>query len=150
MQVKPRTALSPKLAQPQTSAFVGRQRHLAALSEAFLASKRGRTVAVYVRGRSGLGKSALVQRFLDGLVESDDAVVLAGRCYEREDVPYKALDSVIDELARWLKRLAPLEAEGLMPRDAAASIWSARSSTFSRETSPSVRPYANTRSGSAA
>jgi eukaryotic-like serine/threonine-protein kinase len=109
--------LCPRMLPAQASAFVGRERHLTALTEAFLTSKQRRTVAVYVHGRSGLGKSALVQRFLDGLVERDEAVVLAGRCYERESVPYKALDSLIDALTRYLARLPRLEVETLLPRD---------------------------------
>jgi eukaryotic-like serine/threonine-protein kinase len=97
--------------------FVGREAHRAALDDAVAALARGRTVALFVQGRSGVGKSALVQTFLDGLVDRDEAVVLSGRCYERESVPYKALDSLIDALSRYLRRLPPSEAEALMPRD---------------------------------
>ncbi|HZY87070.1 MAG TPA: serine/threonine-protein kinase, partial [Gemmataceae bacterium] len=97
--------------------LVGRQRHLRALTDAFEAVRQGRAVTVCVHGRSGVGKSALLRCFLHGLSESGRAVVLAGRCYEQESVPYKALDSVIDALSRYLERLPPLEAQALLPRD---------------------------------
>src|SRR5262249_20150874 len=90
--------------------FVGRQRELAALREAFDASRSGQPVSVYVHGTSGIGKSALVRRFLEDL-RSEDVVVLAGRCYERESMPYKALDSLVDALSRYLKRLTAEQAE---------------------------------------
>ena len=55
---------------------------------------------VIVRGESGVGKTALVRAFTERLLaDSPEAVVLAGRCFERESVPYKGLDSVIDALA---------------------------------------------------
>ena len=87
-----------------------------ALGAAFAAVARGQPVVLYVHGRSGTGKSALVQRFLADLVERDKAVVLAGRCYEHESVPYKALDNLIDALTRYLKAASAPEVQGLLPR----------------------------------
>ena len=69
--------------------LIGREQHLTALAEEFAAVRRGRTVVAWIHGPSGAGKSALVGRFLDDLTATDEAVVLSGRCYERESVPYK-------------------------------------------------------------
>jgi hypothetical protein len=44
--------------------------------------------------------------------------VLAGRCYEREAVPYKALDGIIDELAAYAQRLPATDAAFLTPQGA--------------------------------
>jgi eukaryotic-like serine/threonine-protein kinase len=66
-----------------------------------------------------LGKSALVRRFTDLITHGEGAVVLAGRCYERETVPYKAVDGVIDSLSRYLSRLPKSEAAAVLPAHAA-------------------------------
>ena len=73
-------------------------------------------MTVLVRGESGLGKSRLVRYFADSIAMSDrQAVILGGRCYERETVPYKALDGVIDALGRFLTRLPAAEADSYLP-----------------------------------
>ena len=104
---------------PTPRSLIGRERHLDALDAAYNAVRKGRPVLLLVSGRSGSGKSTLLRAFLDRVAGDDGAVVLAGRCYERESVPYKALDSVVDALSRHLKALPTTEAAGLLPADAA-------------------------------
>ncbi len=82
--------------------LVGRGAELQALHEAFIAARTRGSVVMRVRGASGMGKSALVQHFLEGLTSRSDAVILRGCAYERESVAYKAVDGVIDALSRCL------------------------------------------------
>ena len=95
--------------------FVGRTSELATLKHAAERAVE-RSVVVHVQGPSGVGKSALVRRF----VEDVDAVVLAGRCFERESVPFKALDSLVDALTQHLRGLTRAEVESVVPQHAAA------------------------------
>jgi serine/threonine protein kinase len=97
--------------------FVGRERELVALAQAFGSVSRRKATVMHVRGRSGVGKSALMQRFLDDVAAVSQTVILTGRCYEHESVPYKALDSLVDALSRYLRRIPENDAEALMPRD---------------------------------
>jgi len=82
--------------------LVGRGHHLAVLEQAFERVVAGQPQVVLVGGASGVGKSTLVAAFLAGVQEQADVLVLDGRCYERETVPYKALDPLIDDLTRRL------------------------------------------------
>jgi serine/threonine protein kinase len=100
--------------------FLGRERHMTALQDALANLNVRRPVVVHVHGRSGAGKSLLVQRFVQSVQEQRDAVILTGRCFEQESVPYKALDSLVDSLTRYLMRLSDQEAAVLMPRDVLA------------------------------
>jgi eukaryotic-like serine/threonine-protein kinase len=108
----------------QQPPFVGRAHQLAALADAFAATMAGSPVIVHVHGTSGMGKSDLVRRFLGELtqrasrvLERGTSLVLEGRCHERESVPYKALDSVIDGLTRHLLQLPADQLVGLLPCD---------------------------------
>jgi eukaryotic-like serine/threonine-protein kinase len=105
-----------------TAPWVGRAEHLRALEDALAATARGRPVVVFAHGVSGVGKTALVQRFVDDVARRPGMVVLAGRCFERELVPYRALDSVVDALARYLMSLPANEAGALLPRDTQALV----------------------------
>jgi hypothetical protein len=101
--------------------LVGRDAELAALGRAYERTRAGDAVVLYVRGAAGTGKSALVHHFLLELRRRHPrTVTLTGGCYERESVPFKALDSVIDKLTRYLRslgegaaRLLPLDVEAL-------------------------------------
>ena len=102
--------------------FIGRDRHLRALREAFDASTRGTQTTICVEGPSGAGKTALIRAFLERLRdEVPELLVLTGRCYQRESVPYKGVDSLVDALDRYLWRLQPHELEAILPRDIAAA-----------------------------
>jgi hypothetical protein len=101
---------------PPSTTFVGRRAELAELRAAFELARAGTPSIVYVEGLSGMGKTALVDRFVASEVGAE-AVVLRGRCYEQESVPFKALDSVIDALSRYILALPRVDAARLTPRD---------------------------------
>ncbi len=96
--------------------FVGRARELAQLVTAYQQS-RDRSVCVMLSGESGMGKSVLIRRFLEEIPPGDSAVVLQGRCYEREVVPHKTLDSLVDALTRQLMSMPEKAVAALSPPD---------------------------------
>lgn len=99
--------------------FAGRDAELDALTKALAPLAEGRASVAVVRAPSGQGKSAVVSRFLERVrATHEDALVLRGRCLDREDVPYKAIDHLIDDLSEWWLGLGPAEAQTLLPRDA--------------------------------
>jgi eukaryotic-like serine/threonine-protein kinase len=95
--------------------LVGRDDALARLRASLAAADAGHASVVHVRGASGVGKTTLLQAFLREA--KSDCLVLASRCYPQESVPYKAVDSLVDELARFLSQLSPAEADAALPRD---------------------------------
>ncbi len=107
------------LVSPHADTLLGRGPQFAELENAFAGVGRGHAVAVYVQGVSGIGKTTLVQRFIDTVVRREGAVALTGRCHLRESIPYKALDGVIDSLSRFLRTLTRDEADSLVPPDVA-------------------------------
>jgi serine/threonine protein kinase len=98
--------------------FVGRDAELGELEAQLARVLGGEQAIVTLSGPSGLGKSALLRRFCKMVsVAHPEALVLLGRCYEQETVPYKALDAVMDQLSRWLKHLPNERVEKLLPDD---------------------------------
>jgi eukaryotic-like serine/threonine-protein kinase len=107
---------TPTTTASREASFVGRHEQLGALRAAFDDSRtKDAPIVVMLQGRSGMGKSALASRFLGALEAFPDVLVLSGRCYERETVPFKAVDQVVDELSRWLSRLHEEDAYDLLP-----------------------------------
>lgn len=110
-------ASSPQVAGAR---LVGRARELAALHAAFEDVRAQAPIAMLVSGRSGIGKSALADRFAAEL--GDRALVLRGRCHERESLPYKAFDGVVDALALARRELSPQALQALDRREQAALL----------------------------
>jgi serine/threonine protein kinase/tetratricopeptide (TPR) repeat protein len=99
-----------------SSSFVGRRRELAQLDELSAERAGGRLAAALVIGESGIGKSRLVRRFTSQLLGNHpETLLLEGRCYEREAVPYKTLDGIMDALARRLARMPQAQSSALLP-----------------------------------
>jgi hypothetical protein len=91
---------------------LGREQELTALYRAYSKMRKGELAVVVVEGSSGIGKTCLVESFLDDLLNggagASAPLVLRGRCHERETLAFKALDHVVDGLSY---RLANLSAD---------------------------------------
>ncbi len=96
---------------PVRELFVGRQQELEQLRGA-LTRARGGPVPVLVLGEPGIGKTALVEKFLSEL--PGHVVVLRGRGYEQESVPFGEADTLIDALSEYLRGLPDHDVEELI------------------------------------
>jgi eukaryotic-like serine/threonine-protein kinase len=88
---------------------LGRGAELAVLERAYADMSNGKLGVVTVEGTSGIGKTSLVESYLaHGLPTQPVSMiplVLRGRCHERESLPFKAFDSVVDALTDHLIKL---------------------------------------------
>ncbi len=107
---------------PAEPLFVGREAHMARLYQTFGRAVAGRPTACYVEGKSGVGKSALVQRFLSEVGNRPDILVLSARCHEQESVPYKAVDGLVDALSNRLVHLPAAQLSAFLPDDLAPLV----------------------------
>ena len=105
---------------PSSIPFVGRRDQLRTLENAAAAVGQGQSRTVSVYGPSGIGKSTLIRTFIELAEQRHAAIVLAGRCYENESIPYKGLDGVVDELSRHLNAMPHGDVTRLLPDDIAA------------------------------
>ncbi|HEX6246176.1 MAG TPA: serine/threonine-protein kinase, partial [Polyangiales bacterium] len=114
------SALKAPALSSSAAAFAGRELELENLERALSRTHQGEFRLVLVEGESGVGKSELVAEFLRGLrLRHASLVTLQGRCYENEQLPYKAFDGCVDELAKLLRKLSEDECRALMPPRAA-------------------------------
>jgi tetratricopeptide (TPR) repeat protein len=105
--------------QPEAASslpFVARDDELRLLTAATVRPHAAPRVVV-VSGPSGIGKTALVARFLERAGRQAGAACVRGRCHPHEQLPFKAFDTLVDELGRLLIRMPPVEAASLMPRE---------------------------------
>ncbi len=70
-----------------------------------------------ISGRSGEGKTSLADAFLTSLRRDTAALVLSGRCYDRESVPYKVIDPLIDAMVSFLRSQANDSLDDWLPSD---------------------------------
>ena len=110
----PRDDSTPHAATPT---WVGRGEELRALEAALSAVAPGRPVTAWIHGVSGIGKTALLRRLAAVAADRHGAQVLTGRCYERETLPYNAVDALIDALTHHLRGLPAEAATALLPPD---------------------------------
>lgn len=95
--------------------FVGRDAQLGQLDQVWRALVKDRSgTVVLLRGPSGMGKSALVDRFVSRL-PSGERLLLRSRCYQHESVPFKALDGLADAIGEYLQDTPEDELAQLLP-----------------------------------
>lgn len=98
--------------------FVGRPEQLEALDQARRDCAGGATIALFLRGQPGVGKTALLTSYRTR-ASGAGALVLSGRCYERESIPYKGLDAAMAAFSRHLRRHGAEAVAELDPASAA-------------------------------
>jgi hypothetical protein len=102
----------------------------------------GHGLAVVLSGESGVGKSTLARAFLEAHAKRTDLLTFFSRCYERELVPYKAVDGLLDSVAHFLRRAPEGDVDRLLPPRAGviAQVFPvlARVNALARATLPDV------------
>ncbi|HYD50179.1 MAG TPA: AAA family ATPase, partial [Terriglobales bacterium] len=90
-----------ELSSPVSDAiFVGRERELERLAGALVCAERGQRQLVMVSGELGIGKTAILDRFVESL--PTDWAVARGQCIEPHDSPeaYLPVFSAVEQLAQ--------------------------------------------------
>ncbi len=100
--LRSRLGLSATGAGASALPFLGRTAELQRLRATLTGAAAGPRW-VSVRGPSGMGKSSLLAE-LERRVRSGDHLTLAGSCHAMEQLPYKALDAIIDAVRLRLER----------------------------------------------
>lgn len=85
----------------QRALVVGRQLALAELQNSFQQALRSERQVVFVTGEAGIGKTALVEAFLDQVANDRQVRIIAARCWEQYGAgePYLPVLEALSELA---------------------------------------------------
>ncbi len=86
-----RSELSPPL--------VGRGAEREAIAAALAGLEDEDATHLHIEGVSGIGKTTLVEHMLEPLTARDDVLFVRGRCFQRESMPYKTLEPIVDAVA---------------------------------------------------
>lgn len=79
--------------------FIGREQELATLRHRLGQCQPGEPGVMWIHGPGGIGKSRLLAEFARELEGRGEDLLLRGRCFECEGVPYGGFDAAIDQLA---------------------------------------------------
>ena len=101
------------------TSVLGREAELQVLDRAYKEMCKGDLSVTMVQGTSGIGKTSLVESFLEHRLPTSPAstvpLVFRGRCHEREALPFKAFDSVVDSLTLYLTKLTDDDLSYVLP-----------------------------------
>lgn len=97
---------APVVGPTATDAFVGRETELASLEQQLRDASQCELQVGFIEGDSGAGKTALAEALILR-ARSRGFRVFRGRCYEREALPYRAFDRIMDEAAVMLRARKP-------------------------------------------
>jgi len=99
---EPGTAVAPDAEAPARPRLVGRDVALARLDQAWADARGGRRRIVFVTGEAGIGKTALVEAFIERHAGSGEAWTAQGRCIEQYGTgeAYLPILEALERLAR--------------------------------------------------
>ncbi len=98
------------------SPFIGRGPEMDMLEKALKDVRPGKSVAVVISGQSGVGKTMLMDVFAKSAIKaSPHVLILKGRCYQKESVPFKAFDGIMEEISHKLQSMEEVEVAALLP-----------------------------------
>lgn len=101
-------------------AMVGRNEELRSLEAALRSVAPDKMVVVLVEGHSGMGKSALINTLGQRVADAGDAILLSGRCFEWESVPFNGFDAISDAFIAALHRFSASESAAIVGDDVEA------------------------------
>jgi tetratricopeptide (TPR) repeat protein len=99
--------------------LVGREGELTRLERVWETVREGETAIVEIEGPGGAGKTALVEHFVRKIAQAGAADVLRSRCHAHEQVPFKAVDPLVESMLA----LATARAVAAGPQDAPTHVF---------------------------